>query len=115
MYSDDQLRPISRPVCTGPRQEDGSPSWPFPVTRAWTLFQDDIKVVKHGIEAAFGDGAEVHHALNSAGQMSHVSAQVVLKGLQMQGSSEVALRREFPADGNKRRECLISMQIERVY
>ena len=106
IYDDEQLRPLSRPICTGPRQEAGYPNWPFPVTRSWTLFSDDIKVMKHGVEAAFGVGAEVFHALNSEGKTAHVTAQVVLRGFQLQGSSEVPFRRHAPPSSDLRRASI---------
>lgn len=62
---------------------------------AWTLFKDDIKVIKHGIDVpdGLGDHAEVFHALNTEGKMSHVASNLVLRGLQSQGREELPLRR----------------------
>ena len=96
-------------MCTGPRQESGFPSWPFPSLRAWTLFQDDVKVVIHGVggEGRLGAGADVQHALHTEGKMSHVAAQIVLKGLQLQGDSEVDFRRHIQPNTTNRRKSSV--------
>jgi len=68
------------------------------------LFTDDIKVVKHGLEAAFGSGAEVHHALNSEGKTAHLTAKAILKALQLQGPLEILLRRHLQQTDSPRRK-----------
>ncbi|WWD15727.1 hypothetical protein CI109_100149 [Kwoniella shandongensis] len=108
IYSDDELRSPSRPVCTGPRQEDGYASWPFTVTRSWSLFADDIKVVKHGVSIGLGEGAELHHALHHEGQGTHELARKAFMGLQVQGANEVPLKR-YPLVNNIRRPADIAL------
>lgn len=66
-YSAPSLRGPLRPVSTGPRPDDGLASWPFEASHAWTLFEDDIKVVRHGVEAGFGKGTVIYHSLNHEG------------------------------------------------
>jgi hypothetical protein len=66
-YSVSNLRGPLRPVSTGPRPDDGLASWPFEASHAWTLFEDDVKVVRHGVEAGFGKGTVIYHSLNHEG------------------------------------------------
>ncbi|ORX39673.1 hypothetical protein BD324DRAFT_678783 [Kockovaella imperatae] len=97
IYSVEDLQSPSRATYTGPRQEDGNPSWPFESTRAWTLYRDGVKVVKvvkHSVEAGLGQGAEVQHALASKDDV----ADSLLKQLQTQGQSEIPLRRHSYPD-----------------
>ncbi len=74
------------------------------MTRSWTLFADDIKVVKYGLEAAFGNGAEVYHALNSEGKTAHAAARSIFKVLQAQGPPEIPFKRHIQPTGGCRRE-----------
>lgn len=67
VYRDTNLRHPCRPISTGPRPDDGHASWPFEVSHAWTLFADDIKVIRHGVEAGFGKGTIIYHSLNHEG------------------------------------------------
>lgn len=73
---------------------------------AWTLFKDDIKVIKHGVDVEDGLGlrAEVFHALNTEGKMSHVASNLVLRGLQSQGREELPLTRYVQPNATVRRE-----------
>jgi hypothetical protein len=73
------------------------PNWPFATTMGWTLFQDDIKVIKHGVDFqdALGKGTDLFHALNTEGKMSHVTAGMLLRGFQIQGPGEIPLRRQI--------------------
>ncbi|ORY25750.1 hypothetical protein BCR39DRAFT_543219 [Naematelia encephala] len=94
IYRADFLRPPSRPICTGPRQDDGFPSFPFDHIRSWTLYADDIKVVKHNaMDRGFGPGAEVHHALNTMGHGSHLLADKILAGMQQVGPKSIPFER----------------------
>ena len=102
VYSHEQIRLLCGPVRTGPRQDEGLADWPFAVTRSWTLFADDIKVVKHGLEAAFGIGAEVLHALDTQGKDAHLAARSIFIDLQKQGPGEVPFMRLAIPVGNSR-------------
>lgn len=103
-WTEEQLRPPSRPVAKGARQDEGFPNWPFSASRAWTLFTDDLKVIRHGVEEGFGEGAEIFHALNHEGTNAHLMARKVLKDLQVQGSQEVPLRRYQQNKSSRRRK-----------
>lgn len=71
---------------------------------AWTLFKDDIKVVRHAVDTAdaLGVGAQVQHALSTEGKGSHIPAGLLLAALQGQVAFERQIqpfttnRREFP-------------------
>ena len=93
-------------MCTGPRQDDGMPNWPFATTMGWTLFQDDIKVIRHGIDipGGLGQGTELFHALSTESKMNHVIAGLVLRGLQEQGQKEVPFRRHVQPHTTNRRK-----------
>jgi hypothetical protein len=113
-YREEFLRPPSRPVCTGPRQEDGYASFPYPTTKSWSLYKDDIKVVKHGLTSENGkEGIAVYHALNTEGQNSHIAARVILNGLQAQGGFEVPFRRHPPTSTSTMSGSSISIQANR--
>ncbi|KIR58584.1 hypothetical protein I314_05423 [Cryptococcus bacillisporus CA1873] len=66
-HSHISLRPF-RPICTGPRQEDGFAIWPKPTRRSWSLYEDNAKVIRHQVDASLGPGTEVHHVLGSERQ-----------------------------------------------
>jgi len=98
------LRNPSRPICTGPRQDDGSSTWSFPSTLTWALFGDDIKVVEHRFtsDQGLGEGAQIFHALSTEGKGSHIPAGLVLRGLQ----KEVPLSRQVQPFTTNRRKSL---------
>ncbi|WVQ98537.1 hypothetical protein IAU59_005663 [Kwoniella sp. CBS 9459] len=94
IYTVEELQDPSRPICTGPRQDDGYASFPFPITRSFSLFPDDIKIVQHTLDPiTFGVGAEIHQALSHNGKGVSDIANNIFKALQTQGSQEVPLRR----------------------
>ncbi|WVQ78260.1 hypothetical protein IAT38_000344 [Cryptococcus sp. DSM 104549] len=97
IYSHVALRP-SRPVCIGPRQDDGYASWPIHIQHSWTLFADDVRVIRHVAGNWLGIGTEVHHALSS--EETSERAAKVLNGLQ--DGAQVELRRCPAIDGNRR-------------
>lgn len=93
----------------GARQDDGFPNWPFAASRAWTIFTDNLKVVRHGVEEGFGAGAEIYHALNHEGTTAHLMARTLLRTLQSSGDLEVPLRRYHLPKSSKRRELFFHL------
>jgi len=75
--------------------------WSFASTMAWTLFKDDIKVVRHGVDVpeGLGAGAQVQHALCTEGKGSHIPAGMLLTAMQGQSGFE---RRTQPFTTNRR-------------
>ena len=101
-YPAETLRGPLRPVSTGPRPDDGLASWPFEVSHAWTLFEDDVKVIRHGVEAGFGNGTVIYHSLNHGGPSvlrRHVTADILFLQLQNAdngtGRRKLAYRRHY--------------------
>ncbi|KAK4687126.1 hypothetical protein P7C73_g2983, partial [Tremellales sp. Uapishka_1] len=109
ILSAESLRPSSRPIYTGPRQDDGFPDFPYETTLSSQIWRDDLKIVKHGLEVPFGTGTEVLHALSHQGGKLHLKADEILKDMQSQ-SMEVPLRR-YTVKSDSRRDaekCLSS-------
>lgn len=94
IYTADALRPPSRPVCTGQRQEDGYATWTADTPRKSTLFPDEIKAVTWSLTSGLGGDAELVHVLSHDGEVQFI-ANSVLKGLQIQGPDEVRFRRHM--------------------
>ncbi|OWT42197.1 hypothetical protein C362_00569 [Cryptococcus neoformans Bt1] len=93
------LRPL-RPICTGPRQEDGFATWPKPAHRSWSLYEDNVKVIRYQVDAILGPGTEVHHVLGSEKQADFTGKSFV--ELQKLGNvasvaGDVNLPKRFPA------------------
>lgn len=106
-HSHISLRPL-RPICTGPRQEDGFAIWPKPARRSWSLYEDNAKVIRHQVDASLGPATEVHHVLGSERQ-ADLTGKLFME-LQKLGSvasvaGDVNLPKRFPAlpDGEVRR------------
>lgn len=95
IYNVDALRPPSRPVCTGPRPDEGYAQWPFASPKTVNVCEDDVQVISHGLDAGFGSDSVLSHALAHDGKGVNVIADAVLKGLQLQGEGEVKLRRQL--------------------
>lgn len=98
MYNDDSLRAPLRPVSIGPRPDDGLASWPFDASFAWTLFDDDVKVVRHGVENGFGAGTAVYHSLNHEGpklSQRRINAKSLFRELQRRAESAI-MAKEMP-------------------
>ncbi|WWD01676.1 hypothetical protein V866_008622 [Kwoniella sp. B9012] len=110
IYTAEELRPPSRPVCTSTRQDDGYASIPFEVNRSWSLFDNNIKVIKHSLEPLiFGSNCEVHHILAHEGQGVNSIAGDVLKKLQMQGEDEIPMRRYTAVTTQRPAELTMSL------
>ena len=98
-YHDAQLRAPLRPVSTGPRPDDGLAIWPFEATFAWTLFDDDIKVVRHGVNEGFGTGTAIYHSLNHQGPVlstRRINASSLFQELQRRVEHSGPLRKDLP-------------------
>lgn len=98
-YYDSQLRAPLRPVSTGPRPDDGLATWPFEATFAWTLFDDDIKVVRHGVQDGFGAGTAIYHSLNHQGPVMlqrKINASTLFPELQRTAGFGGVPRHELP-------------------
>nr|XP_018264086.1 uncharacterized protein I303_03964 [Kwoniella dejecticola CBS 10117]OBR86244.1 hypothetical protein I303_03964 [Kwoniella dejecticola CBS 10117] len=109
IYTAEDLRSPSRPVCTSTRQEDGYASLPFKTQRSWSLFPHHIKVVKHTLDAdLFGDQSQVQHSLAHAGNGVNEIADRALRELQVQGATELPLRR-YTANSNTRRPVELAL------
>ncbi|WWC85264.1 uncharacterized protein L201_000126 [Kwoniella dendrophila CBS 6074] len=109
IYTAEDLRPPSRPVCTSTRQDDGYASFPPGTIRSWSLFDNDIKVVKHTFDPlVVGEGSEVHHVLSHEGKDVNKIAGEALKGLQVQGEAEVPFRR-YTATSTTRRPAELTL------
>ncbi|WRT66916.1 uncharacterized protein IL334_003881 [Kwoniella shivajii] len=94
IYTAEDLRRPSRPVCVSSRQDDGYASFPYRVDRSWSLFDNNIKVIKHSLDSSlFGAGNEVHHVLAHEGNDVNKIAGAIFKGLQSQAENELPLRR----------------------
>jgi len=92
-------------MCTGPRQDDGYPSFPAPLPRSWTLFEDDIKVVQHQVTMQDGgEAADILHALSTESPRAHAIAATVFVRLQAWGPAEVPFRRHLLPSESHRRE-----------
>lgn len=92
VYGPEDLRPPSRPVWTGQRQDDGSASWHGPAPLGATLFPDEVKLCRW-TPSQMAPGGEVAHLLSHDGVQ--IVADSVLKGLQIQGPDEVRFRRHM--------------------
>nr|XP_019013326.1 uncharacterized protein I206_01392 [Kwoniella pini CBS 10737]OCF52107.1 hypothetical protein I206_01392 [Kwoniella pini CBS 10737] len=109
VYTAEDLRLPSRPVCTSARQEDGYASFPFQTQRSWSLFPLHIKVVKHSLDHdLFGNDSQVQHSLAHEGNGVNEVAGKVLRGLQVQGGNEVPLRR-YTANSTTRRPVELAL------
>lgn len=108
----DQLRNPLRPECTGPRPDNGFPSFPYKVTSGWSIYEHSIKIVKHQIEY---DGsaaiAEIHHALHTRPLGVKDVATELLRDMQEikagQGVDGMGLRRYLLTTVSKRRKCIV--------
>lgn len=99
IYHDSSLRAPLRPVSTGPRPDDGLASWPFDATFAWTLFDDDIKVVRHGVQDGFGQGTAIYHSLNHQGpnlQERRINASSLFQDLQRRPENGGLMTKDMP-------------------
>ncbi|WVW83383.1 hypothetical protein I302_105402 [Kwoniella bestiolae CBS 10118] len=109
IYTAEDLRPPSRPVCSSARQDDGYASFPFTANRSWSLFDNDIKVIKHTLDPLiFGQDCEVHHLLAHEENAVNEVAGEVLRKLQMQGEDELPLRRYTAVTTRRPSELTIS-------
>lgn len=98
-YHDANLRAPLRPVSTGPRPDDGLATWPFEATFAWTLFDDDIKVVRHGVQDGLGKGTAIYHSLNHQGPKlleRRINASTLFQELQRNVDLGGRMRKEHP-------------------
>lgn len=93
VYTAEALRPPSRPVCTGPRPDEGYPSFGHSAVRSPATFPDSIKAITHNLDGDLGIGARLSHLLNHEG-MSSV-ANDVLQALQVQGEDQILFRRHM--------------------
>ena len=86
-----------RPVHTGVRQDDGFAKWPRSTTKAATIYKDDVKVIKHGLEELFGPGVEVHQALHTLGaERDHSIPSSLFDRLQRRDTDDVHFERLRP-------------------
>jgi hypothetical protein len=98
-YHDAQLRAPQKPVSTGPRPDDGLATWPCEATFAWTLFEDDIKVVRHGVQEGFGTGTAIYHSLNHQGPVlsdRRINATSLFQNLQRKVEFDGAVTQDRP-------------------
>lgn len=132
-----QVRNSNRPECSGPRPDNGFPSFPFDRTSTWSLFDDlssgKIKIVKHELSRTptarprigqaeptttiddSGTSAVIYHALQSGLMHDQDRATVpflnqIWRDFQAQGTHEMHFKRVLLKKSSRRRTwflCLI--------
>lgn len=90
-YSSEALAPPTRLKCTGPRPDDGFPTWNESVQTRTVTLPDDLKVVQQVLSPA----SAVWHLLSTHAHGLNTAADEALLSLQAQGSEEVPFRRQF--------------------
>lgn len=129
------VRNPHRPICTGPRPDNGFPSFPYDVSSSWSLFDDTfsehIKVVQHVLPPTptasmsrskmnvaqlamevEGVAGVVYHALHSAGGTPDAKTGPgiltrIWKDFQAQGPYEMRFKRNLLTKVSRRREFQI--------
>jgi hypothetical protein len=90
------------------RQDNGKPSWPFPVDFSSIEYTDGLKALKYGLDFALGPGAEVWQMLHHEGNGTHAIPGDLLRWLQSP-NEELPLRRHVPPNGPVRCELLFGL------
>lgn len=117
------VRNPNRPICTGPRQDNGFPSFPYDVLSSWTLHSDTVsdtvKVVRHILprtptprSLVDGSSGTIYHALHSG--PAHLTTAAgpnilnrIWKDFQAQGPYEMRFKRNLLTKVSRRRKSIL--------